>query len=167
MAPMHDYTRFTKRIAIKAPVNEIYNFWTTQDGLEEWFLRKAEFTSREGKPRDRSLPVHINDSYEWMWHGWGDEAVERGTVTNMNGTNHFEFTFGKAGIVTVTIKEEQGENIVELLQENIPTDEESQWNYFIGCQTGWTFYLANLKSILEGGIDLRNKSKVLTNMANS
>lgn len=30
-----------------------------------------------------------------------------------------------------------------------------------------TFYLANLKSILEGGVDLRNKNEALKKMLNS
>ena len=30
-------------------------------------------------------------------------------------------------------------------------DDASRANYHLGCLTGWTFYLANLKSILEGG----------------
>jgi hypothetical protein len=28
----------------------------------------------------------------------------------------------------------------------------------VQCQLGWTFYLANLKSVIEGGVDLRNKN---------
>ncbi|MCW3125783.1 MAG: hypothetical protein JWO03_1441 [Bacteroidetes bacterium] len=164
---MHDYTRFTKRIAIKAPVNEIYNLWTTQEGLEKWLLRSAVFTSGDGHVRERTQPVQMGDTYAWTWFGWPEEVAEHGTITNTNGTRHFEFVFGKAGIVSIDIKEEHGETVLELVQESIPTDEESRWNYFIGCQTGWTFYLVNLKSILEGGLDLRNKSEALTNMTNS
>jgi hypothetical protein len=37
----------------------------------------------------------------------------------------------------------------------------------MGCLGGWTFYLANLKSYLEGGVDLRNKNLALNNMVNS
>lgn len=36
----------------------------------------------------------------------------------------------------------------------------------IGYKTGWTFYLANLKSILEGGIDLRNRNPDAGEMLN-
>jgi hypothetical protein len=41
------------------------------------------------------------------------------------------------------------------------------YNYHVGCKAGWTFYLANLKSILEGGIDMRNKKTRLKEMLNS
>jgi len=46
---------------------------------------------------------------------------------------------------------------VELIQENIPEDADPSKNLFVQCQVGWTFYMANLKSVIEGGIDLRNK----------
>ena len=71
------------------------------------------------------------------------------------------FTFGKAGIVSVYTEDIAGENILVLHQENIPTDEASIKNFFTGCQTGWTFYLLNLKSIALGGLDLRNKNNAL------
>jgi hypothetical protein len=48
-------------------------------------------------------------------------------------------------------------SIVELTQENIPIENDPAKNLFVHCQTGWTFYMANLKSVIEGGIDLRNK----------
>jgi hypothetical protein len=68
---------------------------------------------------------------------------------------------------SISITEHQGQHIIQLTQENIPTDEESKINFYLGCQTGWTFYLTNLKSIFEGGKDLRNKNEGLTNMLNS
>lgn len=40
-------------------------------------------------------------------------------------------------------------------------------NLLVGCGEGWVFYLANLKSILEGGIDLRNKNDAIRNVLNS
>jgi len=54
-----------------------------------------------------------------------------------------------------------------LWQENIPTDEKAKVSWHLGCATGWTFYLTNLKSILEGGLDLRNKDELLTNVVNA
>lgn len=35
---------------------------------------------------------------------------------------------------------------------------EEQQYFFIECRKGWTFYMTNLKSILENGPDLRNKN---------
>lgn len=68
------------------------------------------------------------------------------------------FRFGDAGNCTVTIKEEEGQHIAELVQDNIPDTEEARHSWHLGCKTGWTFYLTNLKCLLEGGPDLRNKN---------
>ncbi|HEX4852001.1 MAG TPA: SRPBCC domain-containing protein, partial [Puia sp.] len=69
--------------------------------------------------------------------------------------------------VTISISSEQGETLVILEQDHIPTDEESKAYFHIGCTKGWVFYLTNLKSILEGGIDLRNKNLALQDMINA
>ena len=79
----------------------------------------------------------------------------------------FKFTFGEAGVCTVRIIEENGIRIVELVQTDIPDDERGKHYWHVGCKTGWTFYLANLKSLMEGGIDLRNKDESLKNVVNS
>ena len=79
----------------------------------------------------------------------------------------FKFSFGKAGNCTVRIFKEQEETIVELLQDNIPDDEQGKQFWHVGCKTGWTFYLANMKSLYENGIDLRNKNEKLQQMLNS
>ena len=93
--------------------------------------------------------------------------TEEGTILDCNGKDFLKFSFGKAGNCSITIKEEMGETIVELLQDNIPTDEHGMQYWHLGCKTGWTFYLANLKSILEGGKDLRNKNALLQNVLNA
>ncbi len=57
--------------------------------------------------------------------------------------------------------------IVELSQEQIPTDERHKALYHVGCLEGWTFYLANLKSYLDGGLDLRNKNANIARVVNA
>ncbi|UKJ08085.1 SRPBCC family protein [Solitalea lacus] len=155
----YDWSAFTKRIPLKTTIETVYNAWTTPSGLESWFLRKAEFKSKEGRVRKSNEFIQLNDEYEWMWFGYDDSTVEHGLVLEINGKDFFKFSFGKAGIVSLSVKLEEGETIVELTQSNIPIDAQSKAYYHLGCSEGWTFYLANLKSILEGGIDLRNKNE--------
>jgi hypothetical protein len=69
--------------------------------------------------------------------------------------------------VRIQIKTEEDTSIVELLQYDIPVDEKGKVNFHLGCAEGWVFYLANLKSVLEGGIDLRNKNEKFKKMINS
>lgn len=163
----YDWSTFTLRIPVKVSKEKAYAAWTSQASLENWFLRKAEFKQANGKLRDKNSTIEAGDTYEWMWQGWDDKTVERDKVLELNGKDFVKFGFGKAGVFTVTISEELGETIVTLTQEQIPTDEQGIANYHIGCLAGWSFHLADLKSILEGGIDLRNKNVNLRNVLNA
>jgi hypothetical protein len=68
-----------------------------------------------------------------------------------------KFSFSGGSVVSVSMQSKNGLTILELTQDNIPEESDLTKSLYVQCQTGWTFYLANLKSILEGGIDLRNK----------
>jgi uncharacterized protein YndB with AHSA1/START domain len=143
-------------------VRSLYEAWTTSAGLEKWFLRKAEFFSIVGRLREPEEFIMKEDVYEWYWHGWGDNTVEKGEILEANGTDLIKFTFAKDCIVTVSFYSRNGVSIVELSQENIPEESDPSKNLYVQCQLGWTFYMANLKSVMEGGVDLRNKKVELS-----
>lgn len=155
------------RINIESTTQKIYDAWTTQAGLESWFLRQAEFTRPDGIVRQRNEYFQKGDTYEWRWHGYPDDVYERREVLVANGRDYLSFRFSGDCIVSIRVFEETGETICELTQENIQPDEQSRIHYYHGCSLGWTFYLANLKSLLEGGIDLRNKNMNLPNVVNA
>jgi uncharacterized protein YndB with AHSA1/START domain len=138
-------------------VRSVYKAWTTPGGLESWFLRSANFYTVVGRLRSPEEDILKEDTYEWYWHGFSDDVMEKGEVLEVNGTNLLKFTFSGNSIVTVSIENIRGITVLELTQENIPKEEDLTKSLYVQCQIGWTFYLANLKSILEGGIDLRNK----------
>jgi uncharacterized protein YndB with AHSA1/START domain len=138
-------------------VRTLYEAWATPAGLEKWFLRKADFYAIAGRLREPEEFILKEDQYEWYWHGWDDSAMEKGEILEANGTDLIKFTFAKDNIVTVQLSSRNGVSIMELTQENITLEEDPSKNLFVQCQVGWTFYMANLKSVLEGGVDLRNK----------
>ena len=70
-------------------------------------------------------------------------------------------------IVLVEISEEGKHTMLSLTQYNIGEDDHSRSHWHIGCMTGWIFYMTNLKSILEGGIDLRNMDVGITDVINA
>ena len=155
------------RIPVRAETALLYRLWTTQAGLESWFLRQADLTSADGQEKSREDSIQAGDRYEWRWHGWPDDVVEQGSFLAANGTDTVQFSFGKAGNVRVTIAKDAGEQIIELVQDEIPEDENSVILYHLGCMKGWLFYLVNLKSIAEGGLDLRNRNESLRDVVNS
>ena len=160
-----DWSTFTRRITVNYPMRSIYEAWAIPSQIERWFLRSAEYVGHDGMAKKRDLEVEAGDGYLWRWHGYLDDVNESGIVTEANGLNRFAFTFSKDCLVTVSILEEEGETVVELTQSGIPDDPDR--SIYIDCSYGWTFYLANLKSILEGGIDLRNKNVEVKNVVNS
>jgi hypothetical protein len=162
-----NWSRFKVRITVKASPKDLYKAWTTKKGIEQWFLRLGEFKKPDGTLRSSNELVETGDTYRWLWYGYPDDTAELGSILDCNGKDYTKFRFGTAGDCIVNIKTEEGENIVELIQENIPADEEGKKNYHIGCKTGWTFYLTNLKSVLEGGIDLRNRNEKIKQVINS
>lgn len=163
----YDWSRFSQRITINADKASIYKLWATQQGLEKWFLRSAVFHNTNDVKRKRPEFVHQGDQYIWMWHGYSDDVKESGSILLANGTDTLKFLFSGNSQVTIKIYLERDEMICELTQQNIPIDEKSKQNLHIGCMMGWNFYLTNLKSILEGGIDLRNKNERIVQVINA
>ncbi|MBC7886095.1 MAG: SRPBCC domain-containing protein [Saprospiraceae bacterium] len=168
---VYDWTTFTRKIAIKASVNELYPFFSTKNGMERWFLRMCDYKSSDGVSLKNDAIAKKGDTYKFRWYGYSDETEENGVILQSNGRDVFEFTFNGNGstdmIVNVALTT-QGENtLVSLTQYNIPDTEHGRSHWHVGCMEGWTFYLANLKSIIEGGLDLRNKDENITGVINS
>ena len=160
-----DWTSFTLKIAIKANIQTIYDAWTSSIEIEKWFLSKAEFRNEKGKLVEENSSVTENSSYTWNWFLY--EETESGKITQANGINLFEFTFAGDCLVTIKLSTENEQTVISLTQHNIPTDENSKRNIRLGCHNGWSFYLVNLKSVYEGGLDLRNKDNRFKPMINN
>jgi hypothetical protein len=127
----------------------------------------AEFKNDGGELRRKDENVQKGDHYKWLWFGYSDAIAEEKEILFTNDKDELEFSFSGGCIVRVSIKQENGEAICEL-QQTMPMDDETEQRYFfIECGKGWSFYMTNLKSILEGGIDLRNKNEEIQNVINA
>ncbi|WP_027420762.1 SRPBCC family protein [Crocinitomix catalasitica] len=160
-----DWTKFSKRIYLKSDLKTVYNVWTKSAELEKWFLSKAVFLTND---RKEILPTENVDAgciYRWNW--FAQNAFEEGKIIKANGTDSLTFTFAGTCSVEVQLTQVENQILVELVQSQIPSDDSSKENIRLGCAFGWSFYLLNLKSILEGGIDLRNKDTSLIGVVNN
>jgi uncharacterized protein YndB with AHSA1/START domain len=170
MSP-YNWCSFSARININATVASIYEMWATGVGMEKWFLRQCEIKNERGAGKAAGDFITKGDQFLWRWYGWPDDVQQKGEILEANGTGLIGFTFGQedaeAMACTVKIYSEEGENICEIIQDNIPDNEKGKTYYHIGCLTGWRFFLTNMKSILDGGVDLRNKNERLTKMINA
>src|SRR4030095_1586181 len=110
----YNWKQFTKRITIDADPKTIFDAWSSQRGLESWFLRLAEFKIPDGALRTRDEPFQKGDHYKWLWFGYSDAIAEEKEILFTNGKDELEFSFSGGCIVKVSIKQESGETICEL-----------------------------------------------------
>jgi len=140
-----DWSQFTLKIAINKPPTAVFRAWTDERIVSKWFTVK---TAIEPRKNGRIY-------YEWL-EGDKMDAKVIAVVKNRS----FTFPFGDKGErVTVKFKKNGRGCICELHQYNMKTDDVSKSNMHLGCAQGWTFFLTNLKSYLEHGIDLRGHDK--------
>ena len=164
---MKTWNTFTKRIRINKPIDSVYRSWATKGQIETWFLEKADYFLGSNKRQLDEL-VQKGDSFRWKWNNW--DFIEKGQVLEANGKDLISFTFGSGGIVTIRLHEIANTTEIQLTQKDIPTDEKSKMEIFVGCITGWTFWLTNLKAYLEHHITLHAKGlkqDETTNLVNS
>lgn len=159
-----DWTRFTLKIAIKTDMQTLYDAWSKPSEVEKWFLKSCAY-SDNGRPVGRNEPAQAGNSYDWRWFLYSE--TESGKIIQANGNDHFEFSFAGNCTVSVKLSEQHEHTVVELTQSDIPTDDASKKDIRLGCHNGWSFYLYNLKSVYEGGIDLRNKDDRFPPMLNN
>ncbi len=160
-----NWSSFTKKIAIDSTILDLYSAWTIPQEIEKWFLSKAYFERPNGEAVKRNERIKQNDIYQWSWFLF--DITEKGKIIEANGLDLLKFTFAGDCIVEIKLTQNTDNVIVELTQSNIPTDNQSKRGIRIGCDSGWSFFLVNLKSIYEGGIDLRNKNEDFKGMANN
>jgi uncharacterized protein YndB with AHSA1/START domain len=160
-----DWTSFTKRIAVKSSLSEIYDAWTVASKLESWFLERVVFGASEEKPDQPVSHAQTGSSYSWYWYL--EPTPMNGKIVEANGKDFIQFTFEGPSVVDVRLTTLDEYVLIELRHHSIPQDDNSKQNIRLGCSNGWAFYLHNLKSIYEGGIDLRNKDPKLGVMINN
>ena len=146
-----NWSTFKKRIHIYKSKPDVYTAWATKSHIEHWLLERADYKTIEGKLRESHDFIRKGDEFTWKWNNW--EKEEKGEILKANGTA-ISFTFGDGGTVHVELDDKKGATEVILTQENVPTDENSRMQLFVGFATGWTFWLTNLKAWLEHGLTL-------------
>lgn len=150
-----NWTTFRRSIAVKATQEKMYNAWTKAGEIEKWFVSKANYFKPNGESVDKNTSIVKGCTYEWNWYLY--DVVERGKITEANGKDFLQFTFAGNCLVDINLSTQGDYVMVELTQKNIPTDDKSKKDIRLGCDSGWSFFLVNLKSVYENGYDLRNK----------
>jgi uncharacterized protein YndB with AHSA1/START domain len=160
-----DWTKFTIKILVRSTIEEIYNAWTKSAELERWLVKKGTFFDTARHPVEPNVQAQKDFKYSWTRHLF--DAVENGRYTAANGKDNIQFTFAGDCIVDVKLSVKYDWVQVELTMRDIPVDEISKEETRLRCHSQWSFYLINLKSVYEGGLDLRNKDTYFRRMVNN
>jgi len=144
--------RIRQRIHIEAPMEAVYTAWTTSKGLMGWFPTEVVLMDAGGDELPSDRRGRPGDRYHFAWRGG---VTEDGQFVEANGADRVRMTFGEGIEVTVRLENAGDSTMMELLQENSRSPEENL-DLMLGYGPGWAFYITNLKSILEGGKDLRD-----------
>jgi len=150
-----DFRKFIQRIYITKNPDHVYKMWTTVENIEEWNVKTASYHTSEGILKNRNDTIQKDDEYEWIWN---DGAKLNGVILEADDKENLRFTFGNDVIVNINLKQIGERTLVELIQEHNFEDAEMKFDNYMACFPGWEFYLINLKSVCEGGIDLRENN---------
>lgn len=173
--PAFDWTQFRLGIYIRALPQDLYALWAEAEGLCRWFLRSAAFAPSEGPPPDRrsraampafdtltprpeNEPCRANDRYRWEWYYDGGIVGEE-WIREARPPTKLVFGFGERMEVEVLVRKQGKHSEVSLRQYNIPGSPRGRRELHMGCRVAWAFFLTNLKSVAEGGLDLRETDR--------
>ncbi|MCY3412836.1 MAG: SRPBCC domain-containing protein [Candidatus Heimdallarchaeota archaeon] len=160
----YSWDHFKRKVYIKAPLDEVYRAISTADGLVTWFIKNAEYTKNNGEIRQGDVGIQVGDQYYWRWH---QNLETRGIVLKIVPQSLIEFTFGKKSkdseenvVVRFEVDYKDGETIFSITQDNMGGELSDQALYHLSCNMGWSFFMTNMKAVLEYGIDLRETDEV-------
>ena len=147
-----DFRDVRARVYVSAPMDRVYKAWATVAGLERWFPARARMLSPEGRDLGREGMAEEGGRYTWTW---ADGTREEGSFLEADNSTRLRFTFGRDVIVSVQLMVTSRGVLVDVQQHAQRSDAE---NLALALEhsSAWTFHLANLKSVLEHGNDLRD-----------
>ncbi len=135
----YDWSQFTQSVAVAAPVEKVFKMWSDPEQLRKWFLSGAK------------MELKRNGNFEWEWLGG---IKEYGKILDVHKPSRITFTFA-GSVCDVRIKKDKRGALLILHQHDIPVTDKYKAGVHLSCSCGWTFFLTNLKTFLEYGIDLR------------
>jgi uncharacterized protein YndB with AHSA1/START domain len=154
-APPIDWTCFHLYVAIDAPVESLFNAWATSGGMESFFVEMMVIRNADGKLLEPGETTSIGCGYTWRWDSG---ALVTGEFLDVIRNREVSFTFGESK-VRIRIHPQQSGNILELCQYDMEDTEENRMHLHTNCRAAWVYFLTVLKTLLEQGIDGRDRSR--------
>lgn len=166
-----DWLGFTQAVHVHASQAAVWRLISTCEGLERWFLTRAEAFTSDGRPwpRDRVLEPEQKLRLVWKTPGECDargacvptEVKEDDVVLAVEAPQRLRISwYQDRGWVDIRLLPRRDGRLTVELQQRMHHTRDFPFleRVYVGCRQGWTFFLANLKSVAEGGADLREQA---------
>jgi uncharacterized protein YndB with AHSA1/START domain len=132
---------------IRAKPAVVFRAITEPDGLTRWLCDRAELSPKKGGP---------------YLLAWKDGPTHRGTIIDFRAGQRIALAWRWPGVelhgtvLSFSVQARGGGTVVTVDHSGFPRLE--QWtDLYGGAEWGWTYFLLNLKSVLESGHDLRSR----------
>lgn len=145
-------SEFHHSIYLHSHLSEVYHYVASADGICRWFMGKAEYIDSDGNILNAADSARKDDTFRWHW--LNKDLSIKGRILEAKNNELFSFTFGTSFEVTFTLRKHNGRVLLTLHQKYAAGSGKNDFAH-INCCTCWVFFLTNLKSVLEHGIDLR------------
>jgi len=158
-----NWESFKRCIIVSSDIESVYELIATSEGITQWFIGEAIYRTAHGDVRKKNELIEKDDTYYWKWFHKDLELT--GNVIDSNGRDFVKFTFGDAGTVSFSMKDYNDRVLIELIQEVYPGKTYDKFAH-INCYVCWSFFLINLKSVVETEFDLRETEAGFDSLAN-
>lgn len=143
---------FSHSIYLDAAIDEVYKYAAAASGIIKWFIGECDYFDKDGNIIDKARPAVKGNKFRWKWLAKDLEIY--GEVLESKENDTFGFTFGSNFNVTINLSISSGRTRLDLLQKYNKNSVKNDFAH-INCCVCWVFFLTNLKSVIEHGIDLR------------
>ncbi len=137
---------------LAAPPERVFEALTNPKVLTRWFVDEARFTARKG------------GTFRFGWAGYRlrgkVKLIEPPKRLHLDWIDRFESGKTFETEARFSLKRKGKGTLLTINHRGFKSGK--QWIVLYGgIQSGWAYYLSNLKSVLDHDVDLRNRNDVL------
>ncbi|MCA9756467.1 MAG: SRPBCC domain-containing protein [Candidatus Eisenbacteria bacterium] len=151
-----DWTEFRLYVSIDATPDTVLDAWCTTAGMESFFVAMMRIVGPDGLPRTAESRAEPGDRFLWRWHN--GRTVE-GAYLAVEPGREVSFTFVESNVRLQARPRDEGGCLLELCQYGIPDTPEARMHIHANCRAAWVYFLTALKTRIEHGIDVRDRSR--------
>jgi hypothetical protein len=142
-----NWDRVELEIDITAPVEVVAWHWTSSAGLTRWLAVECTFVGLEGDTYAEADSAEAGARFRMIR---ADGSIEEGELVQAD-KRAVVAAFADGSRLHVRLASRKGRTALTLRRSTVGADFEE----FRDNLRSWTFHLTNLKSVVEGGLDLR------------